>query len=127
MTSHELEISPERAATFLYRKRATFIDVRPSTEYESSGLRIPGARQVGAGSGVDILEALKAAPDELTIVVYCDDADQGSSALIARRVRELGLGEAFFIAGGFRAWRQRALPVERVPDLAIAPEAQPGG
>src|SRR6185436_15426107 len=98
-----------------------------STEYEASGLRIPGARQISADSGVDIFEALKAAPDELTIVVYCDEPDQAASALIAKRARELGLGEAFFIAGGFSAWRERGLPVERVPDLASAPEAQPGG
>jgi rhodanese-related sulfurtransferase len=119
------EITPERAATLL-GPRATFIDARPSTEYEASGLRIPGARQVGAGSGVDILEALKAAPDELVIIVYCDGPEQAASALIARRARELGLGEAYHLAGGFRAWRDRGLPVERVPDLAIAPEAQPG-
>jgi rhodanese-related sulfurtransferase len=107
--------------------RATFIDARQSTEYEGSGLRIPGALQVGAGSGVDILEALKAAPRDKTIIVYCDEPDQAASALIARRVRELGLGEAFFLQGGFRAWRAHRLPVERIPDMAVAPAAQPGG
>ncbi len=107
--------------------RATFIDARPSTEYESSGLRVPGARQVGAGSGGDILEALKAIPPEVTIIVYCDEPEQAASALIARRARELGLGEAFFLEGGLRGWRARGFPVERIPDLAIAPEAQPGG
>src|SRR5205814_9490786 len=96
-------------------------------EYEASGWRIPGARQVGAGSGVDILEALKATPDDLPIIIYCDEPEQAASALIAKRARELGLGEAFFLEGGFRAWRERRLPVERIPDLAVAPEAQPGG
>jgi rhodanese-related sulfurtransferase len=120
------EISPPRAATFL-GARATFIDARPSTEYEASGLRIPGAQQVGAGSGVDIFEALKAAPDELTIIIYCDEPEQAASAMIARRVRELGLGEAYHLSGGFRAWQAAGLPVERIPDLASAPEAQPGG
>jgi rhodanese-related sulfurtransferase len=120
------EISPERAAALLGRG-GVFIDARPSTDYEQSGWRIRGARQVGAGSGVDILEALKATPDELIIVVYCDDPEQACSALIARRARELGLGRAYFLMGGFRAWQARGLPVERVPDVAIAPEAQPGG
>jgi rhodanese-related sulfurtransferase len=120
-------ISPERAWSLLSEQRATAIDARPSTEYEASGLRIPGAWPVGAGSGVDILEALKAAPDDKAIIVYCGDPDQSSSALIARRVEELGLGEAFFLQGGFRAWRERNLPLEQIPDLAVAPAPQPGG
>lgn len=122
-----MEISPEVARSLLAAEGATFFDVRPSHDYEESGLRIPGAVQVGAGSGVDILEALKAAPQDRSIVVYCDDADQATSALIARRARELGLAEAFFLAGGFSAWQARQLPVERVPDLAVAPVAQDGG
>jgi rhodanese-related sulfurtransferase len=120
------ELSPEEAAALL-GPGAAFIDARPSTAYEASGWRVPGARQVGAGSGVDILEALKATPDELTIVVYCDDPGQACSALIARRARELGLGHAYYLEGGFQAWRTRGLPIERIPDVAAAPEAQPGG
>jgi rhodanese-related sulfurtransferase len=126
VTTDATEISLENAAALL-GARATFIDARPSTAYEASGLRIPGAQQVGAGSGVDILEALKAAPEGQTLIVYCDEPDQAASALIARRARELGLCDARFLAGGFSAWRERGLPTERIPDLAIAPEAQPGG
>jgi rhodanese-related sulfurtransferase len=121
------EISLEDARALLAAKRATFIDARPSTHYEESAVRIPGALQVGAGSGVDILEALKAAPRDKTLIVYCDDPDQAASALIARRVRELGLGQAFYLSGGFPAWLARTQPVERVPDLAVAPAPQPGG
>jgi rhodanese-related sulfurtransferase len=106
---------------------ATFIDARPSTDYEASGLRIPGAWPVGSGSGVDILEALQSVPKDRVIVIYCDEPDQSASALIAARVRELGLGDGFYLIGGFAAWRQRQLPVEAVPDVACAPGAQPGG
>jgi rhodanese-related sulfurtransferase len=122
-------MSPEVAARFLADQRGIFIDARPSTDYEASGVRIPGARPVGAGSGVDILEALKAVARETeqTIIVYCDEPEQAASALIARRVEELRLGEAFYLAGGFQAWRDQRLPVERNPDIAVAPEAQPGG
>ena len=127
MSRDPVELSLESAQSLLAQDRATFIDARPSTDYEQSGVRIPGALQVGAGSGVDILEALKAAPPDKTIIVYCDEPEQAASALIARRVRELGLGEAFFLAGGFQAWRGRHLPVERVPDVAVAPAGQPGG
>jgi rhodanese-related sulfurtransferase len=120
-------MSPESASMFLKEGRATFIDARPSTDYEMSGMRIPGASQVGAGSGVDILEAVKAVPEDRTIIVYCDEPNQEASAMIAERIRELGLGEGFFLVGGFRAWRERGFPVESNPDVAIAPEAQPGG
>src|SRR5437773_8435034 len=120
-------MGPERAAQFLDAGDAVFVDARPSTDYEASGVRIPGALPVGAGSGVDILEELKAIPDDRTIIVYCDEPEQAASTLIARRVAELGLGEAFFLAGGFRAWRQKGLPVERIPDVAAAPAPQPGG
>jgi rhodanese-related sulfurtransferase len=126
--SHDrLEISPEDARSALLAQQATFIDARPSTDYEASGLRIPGALQVGAGSGVDILEALKAAPRDKTLIVYCDDPDQAASALIAGRVRELGLGQACFLQSGFSGWLARRFPVERIPDVAVAPAAQPGG
>lgn len=121
------EISAESAAAFLARGGATFIDARHSAEYEASGLRIPGAIQAGAGSGVDLLELIKAIPDDRTLIVYCDRPDQDASALIARRVAELGLGQAYFLRGGFEAWRTSDLPVERIPDVAVAPEAQPGG
>jgi rhodanese-related sulfurtransferase len=120
-------LSPESARRLLESGRATFIDARPSTDYESSGLRVPGAVPVGAGSGVDILDAVKDIAEGRDIVVYCDDPEQAASAFIAGQIRELGLGESFFLAGGFRAWRERGLPVERTPDVAIAPEAQPGG
>lgn len=112
---------------FLAQDQATFIDARPSMEYEASGVRIPGAIQAGAGSGVDLLELIKSVPIDRTIIVYCDQPEQEASRLIAERVRELGLGEAYFLRGGFSAWRDSRLPVERNPDVAIAPEAQPGG
>jgi rhodanese-related sulfurtransferase len=121
------EISPESARFFLAQERATFIDARPSTEYEASGVRIPGAVQAGAGSGVDLLELIKAIPDDRTIIVYCDQPHQEASALIAQRVHELGLGQAFYLKGGFSAWRDERHPIERIPDVAVAPEAQPGG
>jgi rhodanese-related sulfurtransferase len=120
-------ISVESAAMFLREGTAVFIDARPSTDYEASGLRIPGALPVGAGSGADIFETLKAVPEDRVVVVYCDEPDQAASALIAGRVRELGLGEGYYVLGGFRAWRARGLPTEPAPDLACAPEAQPGG
>jgi rhodanese-related sulfurtransferase len=112
---------------YLREGRATFVDVRPSTAYETSGVRIPGALPVGAGSGADIFETLKDLPEDRTIIAYCDEPGQAASALIARRVRELGLGEGYYVLGGFRAWLDRHLPVEANPDVACAPEAQPGG
>jgi rhodanese-related sulfurtransferase len=119
-------MSPESAAMLLGGEEAIFIDARPSTDYESSGVRIPGARQVGAGSGVDILECLQSLPEGKPIIIYCDEPDQAASELIATRARALGLGDAFFLQGGFRAWRERQLPLEGNPDVAIAPEGQPG-
>lgn len=111
----------------LREDRALFVDARPSTEYEASGVRVPGALPVGAGTGVDILEMLKSLPDDRVIVIYCDEPDQAASALIAHRARELGLCEGYYVLGGFRAWCQRKLPLEPAPDLACSPEAQPGG
>jgi rhodanese-related sulfurtransferase len=127
MSQRDQEISATRAARWLREERAVFVDARPSTAYEASGVRIPGALPVGAGSGVDILEACKDLPRDRPVVVYCDEPDQAASALIARRVEELGLGRAFFLGGGFAAWRQHGLPTEHVPDTAVAPEPQLGG
>jgi Raf kinase inhibitor-like YbhB/YbcL family protein len=65
---------------------------------------------IDPGSGTDIDEALGKLPRERLIIAYCDEPNQAASAQIARRARELGLGDASVLDGGLRAWREADLP-----------------
>ncbi len=91
------------------------IDVRSATE-----------RQVGGWIPAAILEERLAefepAPGR-TIVVYCDCPNEASAALLARRLESRGLGPARPLAGGFEAWQQAGLPVQRLSPHRPAEDA----
>jgi rhodanese-related sulfurtransferase len=123
MTSRPDRIDPAIAYEFLLEGRAVVVDARPHRDYEVAKRRIPAARRVEPGSGAAMDEALFELPRERLVIVYCDEPDEAASAQVARRVRELGLGDASVLRGGFLAWREAGLPTEPVPDLAGPAEA----
>lgn len=117
MSTRPDRIDPEVAKEYLADLRAVFVDARPRAEYERAGARIPGARHIDPGSGAAMDEALLVLPREKIVVCYCDEPGEAASAQVARRFRELGLGDASVLRGGFRAWRAAGYPVEPVPDV----------
>jgi rhodanese-related sulfurtransferase len=92
------------------------IDVRTSEQRTEYGV-IPGAIPIG----LNVLEwrldptsdwGIPQATDHaVRVIVFCQ---QGfSSSLAAARLQSLGLGRATDMIGGFEAWRDAGLPVER--------------
>lgn len=112
MASRPETIDPDIALEYLERGRAQFVDARPELVYEDSRERIPGAIHVDPGSGADITDTLLTLPREKLIVAYCDEPNHAASAQVARRVRELGIGDGCFLAGGLTRWKAQGLPTE---------------
>lgn len=107
-------ISAEEAAKLLGRHDVIFVDVRDAEEVAQSG-KIYGALNVSRG----MLEfrADDATPyhnpafsRDKTVVLYC--ASGGRSALGGKALMDMGYAKVRNL-GGFKAWADSGLPVER--------------
>lgn len=102
------EISTEDVADGL-AKGPTFvlIDVREESEFAKS--RIKTARHMGRGVIERDIE--KAYPNlDTEMVLYCGGGYR--SALSAESLQKMGYRNVKSMAGGFRAWRGRGLPID---------------
>jgi rhodanese-related sulfurtransferase len=95
---------------------ALLIDTRTFEQLTEHG-RIPGAIEIGLNVLEWRLDPLsdthipQAANHDMRTIVLCQ---QGySSSLAAARLQALGLHRATDVIGGFEAWRDAGLPVER--------------
>jgi len=108
-------LSVEQARSLAGRDDVLFVDVRESRELEAQG-RIPGA--IHAPRGLLEFYADPGSPyhkPELTsgkrLVLYC--AAGGRSALAAKTLKDMGVGETANLLGGFKAWTEEGGDVER--------------
>jgi rhodanese-related sulfurtransferase len=118
MSTRPDRLSPEIAAEMLAEGRALFLDARPLDAWQRRGIRIPGALHVDPGSGAAMDELLRSLPRERVLVAYCDSPGQAESAQVARRLRELGMGDASVLEGGLKAWEEEGRPIEPIPEAA---------
>jgi rhodanese-related sulfurtransferase len=93
---------------------AVLIDIRPEENRRTEG-RLPGAVVIDR----NVLEwrldptsdaALPIASHDLHVVLVCNEGY--ASSLAAATLRDLGVGRATDLIGGFRAWKAAGLPVE---------------
>lgn len=95
---------------------AVLIDTRTSEQRTEHG-EIPGAIPIG----LNVLEwrldpssewrIAQATGHDVRVIVFCQ---QGySSSLAAARLQSMGLHRATDVIGGFEAWRDAGLPIER--------------
>ena len=105
----------EEAKKLLGRDDVMFVDVREGAELAAQG-KIPGA--VHAPRGHLEFYADPSAPyhkPELgagkRLVVYC--ASGGRSALAAKTLKDMGIGNVANMMGGFTAWQQQGGKIER--------------
>lgn len=87
---------------------ALMIDVREPDEYRAGhilGARSAPLAQLDKGAGE--LARFK----ERELIVYCADGRRSGTALDA--LRKAGFSKVHSLAGGFSAWRQAGLPVEK--------------
>lgn len=102
------EISTEDVADGLTKGPSfVLIDVREESEFAKS--RIKTARHMGRGVIERDIE--KAFPNvDTEIVLYCGGGYR--SALSAESLQKMGYQNVKSMAGGFRAWRGRGLPID---------------
>jgi rhodanese-related sulfurtransferase len=82
------------------------LDVREDHEWESG--RVPGA--VHLGRGILERDIEKHFPDyDSEIVLYCGGGYR--SALAADSLQRMGYRHIFSMAGGFRGWKAKGLPI----------------
>jgi rhodanese-related sulfurtransferase len=97
-----------------YRRRAAagepivLVDVREDREWDAGHL--PNA--VHIGKGVIERDIEKAIPDPRALIV-CQCGGGYRSALVCENLARMGYTNTYSLAGGFREWIARALPIER--------------
>ena len=110
-----VRVEPEQAAAEL-AGGALLVDIRPADQRSEGGC-VPGSVVIDR----NVLE-WRLAPDsewridavagpDTRVIVLCNEGY--SSSLAAATLKELGLGNATDVIGGFQAWRAAGLPIER--------------
>lgn len=112
------EISPEAAAQILAKPDRAgweFVDVREPDEFAAG--HVPGARNYPRGF-LEVradLEHKKRDPwlaeRGRKLILYCGGGHR--SALAGKTLQEMGFQRILSLAGGWTAWTERHLPVER--------------
>jgi rhodanese-related sulfurtransferase len=101
-------ISTAQATHLINREDALVVDVREPGEYGAGhalgAKNLPLAR-IESGAG-DV-----AKKKDATLILYCDSGDRSGKAATA--LRKQGYTKVFNLSGGFGAWKQAGLPVER--------------
>jgi rhodanese-related sulfurtransferase len=102
------EVSIDEVAARLARGDVfELVDVREESEF--AACRIEGARHLG--KGVIERDIEKAIPDlDADIVLYCGGGYR--SALAADNLKKMGYRRVSSMAGGFRGWKSKSLPIE---------------
>ncbi|WP_046862928.1 rhodanese-like domain-containing protein [Microvirga massiliensis] len=111
---HVETLSGEEAAKLVGQPDVVFVDVREGEELQKTG-KVKGAVHVPRG----FLE-FQADPTSPThkpelgsgkrLVLYC--ASGGRSALAAKALKDMGIGDVAHVAGGFGALQQAGAPTE---------------
>ena len=104
---HECTIA-EMCARQVAGDRFVLVDVREESEYAAGHL--PGALLIGKGVIERDIEAK--IPDPTTpLVLYCGGGFR--SALAADTLQKMGYTRVISMDGGWRAWTEQELPVEK--------------
>jgi rhodanese-related sulfurtransferase len=101
-------IGTAQATHLINREDAIMVDVREPGEYSAGhalgAKNLPLAR-IESGTG-DVSKKKDA-----TLILYCDSGDRSGKAAAA--LRKQGYSKVLNLSGGFGAWKQAGLPVEK--------------
>ena len=87
------------------------LDVRTTTDFETSPLRLPGAVRLEPGAVHAGGFALEVAPEQM-IVTYCTSPEEATSAAVALALQKRGYKRVRILKGGLGGWTNARLPVE---------------
>ena len=100
------------------------LDVRSPSAFSASAVQAKGALRAGAE---DILQVCAGFPKSQGLVLYCNAPDEALSAQCASILMGAGFSRVAVLTGGFDAWLQASLPLERTPGArrGVAPAPIP--
>jgi rhodanese-related sulfurtransferase len=87
------------------------LDVRTTTDYETSPLRLPGAVRLEPEAVSHGTFTLEVAPEQM-IVTYCTSPEEATSAAVAQTLQKRGYKRVRILKGGLGGWTNARLPVE---------------
>jgi rhodanese-related sulfurtransferase len=119
-------ITVEAAKDLLGRADVTWIDARAPLNFVRAHL--PGAFSLPVETAVNMLpvQSLPIAPDNL-IVTYCDGGPcELSEALAQLLVEQAGCSRVRVLDGGFSAWVEAGLPIERADEQKRSDTSESG-
>ena len=102
------QATPQEVSSMLVLGKANVVDVRSAAEWEQGHL--PGVPNIPLGH---LVERLGELPTDKPVVVQCQAGAR--SAIAASLLQARGVHRVINLAGGFAAWQQAGLPVERAP------------
>jgi membrane protein DedA with SNARE-associated domain/rhodanese-related sulfurtransferase len=85
------------------------VDLRPALEFEADPETIPGALHMDTA---ELEEAFEVIPRDREIVLFCSCPNEATAALMALRLRKLGILRIRPLAGGLKGWRGRGFPLQ---------------
>ncbi len=102
------EIPPAQAAAESQRGDAVLIDVREESEWREGHAQ--NATHLSRGV-IEVEIEEKISDTRQPIICYCGGG--GRSALAAESLQKMGYENVRSIAGGFKAWQEANLPIDR--------------
>ena len=100
-------LTPAQAVQLINREKAVLIDVREAEEYAKG--HAAGSRNAPLAT----LEGDKSLPKNKTLPIVLMCASGARAQRAAGMLHKLGYEKAQVLAGGFPAWRDANLPIER--------------
>ncbi|RPI27047.1 MAG: rhodanese-like domain-containing protein [Acidobacteria bacterium] len=89
-----------------------FVDAREPEEYRPG--HVKGAVNISAKKEPDVIKsALSRQKKDQEIVIYCDGEECGASTMLAGKLQRLGFTKVHVFFGGWTAWKNAGLPVEK--------------
>lgn len=101
-------VSAAQATQLVNRENALLLDVRDPAEFAAGhilGARNVPVAQLDAGGGELGKQRAR------TLIAYCDNGNRASRAVAA--LKKQGFANVANLAGGYAAWQQAGLPVEK--------------
>ena len=88
----------------------TFVDTRNPKAWAEANMKLPGAIRIPEK---EVEQDLDRIPQDRTVITYCTCPHEASSASVAQTLMENGWKNVHPLYGGFDAWTEAGLPVER--------------
>jgi rhodanese-related sulfurtransferase len=103
-------ITPEELKQKLdAQEQVAIVDLRHALDFLPEPYTIPGAIRIPMDKLGDRIQEI---PRDRDVVLYCTCPNEASSAMMAMRLRQLGVTRVRPLAGGYFAWRKLGFPLD---------------